>query len=267
MVREKDISNAKLILRRDETIRRLMRSIMMLRMEELYAEIPEDARSSTNPSMQDRRDEIVSNNLILLNKRIVEPSKNGIGGTPDEIDWLIRHPDCAYWHWLDRYVKNGQSAWCGYAQSFAHREAGLQAKLVQKVLPSNYRLKKWAKDNDAFIDDPNDMIPSDTVLVDTYGDEGSDHITNCWAGPQDDYPADLKRISQDAKELYDTDEQGHRRYYRKYADVPHFVTHEGNAKGFFCDGTSGEGYVTRLRPLSTIRHIIRFREEHYNVEV
>ena len=118
---------------------------------------------------------------------------------------------------------------------------------MEKVLPSCYRLKKWARENDRFVD-VEDMRPGDIVLVDSTGDGKANHITLCWADAGASNPQPFDMLPESA---YKSDQD------------KHYTTLEGNAKGLLPDGRKVEGYVARTRPLDQVTHVIRFEEEDY----
>ena len=231
----------------EDQVRRLRRALAMRDVDDQATDPMPVERSK-----KDRAALVIERSLKLWAANIVEPHKSGTpANSAEQIDWLIRDPDCANWHWLDKYTHNGQTAWCGFAQSYAFRAAGLQWRIVEKVLPSCYRLKKWAKENGRFVP-VDEMKPGDIVLVDSTGDGKANHITLCWADSE----------SPDPEEYTAAYEASDRDYY----DHPGYITLEGNAKGLLPDGRQAEGYVARTRPLDQVTHVIRFLEEDYGDE-
>jgi hypothetical protein len=227
-----------------DQIRRTKRSLAMRDLDELTPQPMAIERGKV-----ERVECIIERSLELWNENIIEPHKSGKPvNSASDIDWLIRDPDCANWHWLEPYRHNGQTAWCGFAQAYAFRAAGLKAHIVEKVLPSCYRLKKWADENWRFVS-VDEMQPGDIVLVDSTGDGKANHITLCWADAESvDPPEYIKAYGAGGSDDYDT---------------PGYITLEGNAKGLLPDGRIVEGYVARTRPLDQVTHVIRFQEADY----
>jgi hypothetical protein len=227
-----------------DQIRRIKRSLAMRDLDELTPQPMAVERGKV-----DRAATVIQRSIVLWNENIIEPHKSGKPvNSASDIDWLIRDPDCANWNWLEQYTHNGQTAWCGFAQAYAFRAAGLKDHIVQKVLPSCCRLKKFARENDRFVDKA-DMQPGDIVLVDSTGDGNANHITLCWADAESvDPPEYVKAYEAGGSDDYDT---------------PGYITLEGNAKGLLPDGRKVEGYVARTRPLEQVTHVIRFQGADY----
>ena len=236
-----------------EQLRRMERALRL-------AELDAGMSVAVERGKMERVECIIEHSLRLWNENIIEPHKSGKpANSADKIDWLIRTPAYANWHWLEPYTHNGQTAWCGFAQAYAFRAAGLKAHIVEKVLPSCYRLKKWAKENDRFVD-VDEMRPGDIVLVDSNGDGKANHITLCWAVDDRKVDGGSGWWTDEFSSAYiDHETQpGVRKYI--HGD---FLTLEGNAKGLLPDGRIVEGYVARTRPLEQVTHVIRFQEADY----
>jgi len=232
-----------------DTIRRLKRSLAMRDLDDVTPQ-----PMAVDPVAKAGRAAVVIEKSAGLWKRnIIEPHKSGTpANSAMDIDWLIRSEDCAGWRWLEPYTHNGQTAWCGFAQSYAFRYAGLKAHIVEKVLPSCYRLKKWAKENGRFVP-VDEMQPGDIVLVDSTGDGKANHITLCW---QDAMAGSWPELFQYGGTIGSVD-------YSAVYEGGGFLTLEGNAKGLLPDGSAVEGYVARTRPLEQVTHVIRFQEADY----
>jgi len=232
-----------------EQLRRMERA---LRLAELDTGVSVE-HDTVDDAPADRVALVIKKSAGIWKRKIIEPAKSGdpANSAPD-IDWLIRGKECANWHWLDEYTHNGQTAWCGFAQSYAFRYAGLKSHIVEKVLPSCYRLKKWATENKRFVP-VDEMRPGDIVLVDSTGDGKANHITLCW---QDVMAGSWPELFQYGGTV------GSFEYSAVYEDGG-FLTLEGNAKGLLPDGRIVEGYVARTRPLEQVTHVIRFQEADY----
>ena len=230
-----------------EQLRRMERA---LRLAELDTGVSVES-DTVEDAQIDRVGAILEFSVDLWDDNVIEPAKSGDpANSAGDIDTFIRLPLCANWHWLEPYTHNGQTAWCGFAQSYAFRAAGLKAHIVEKVLPSCYRLKKFARENNRFVDVA-DMKPGDIVLVDSTGDGKANHITLCWGAVNEVWP----------DEFYDAIREIDACEYTETQST--YVTLEGNAKGLLPDGRIVEGYVARTRPLEQVTHVIRFQEADY----
>ena len=176
------------------------------------------------------------------------------------IDLAIRTAFGSRWRWLDEYIKNGQSAWCGHALAPAEREAGLAVDVVEHRLQSCYRLRKFAQEFGLFVP-VESMRRGDIVLIDTMGTpEKADHIPRCiWTEAGGDYPLYWRTT-------YDVISARHK---RKYVDPhlakPHYIAFEGNARGFGPFGDRYEGLVINARPVAKVRNVIRIDRRFYSV--
>jgi hypothetical protein len=134
----------------------------------------------------------------------------------DRIDHYIRSVEGLGWKWQAPYTENGQFAWCGAFIGYCWGQAGLTFDLRKRVMPSCYRIWKWASGTDRFLCSDHALLPGDLVIV---GNDRSprwgSHITICRARPE---PS---------------------------SSIPTF---EGNAHGEGPDGTTREGVVRRFRP-------------------
>jgi hypothetical protein len=170
------------------------------------------------------------------NSVVKEPPGSGW----ERIDTYIRSADGLGWDWEDRYTRNRQFAWCGAFASYCYRQAGLSAEVRKKVMPSTFRLHKWANGTDRMrpIDD---VQRGDIVIV---GPEGGKrwgaHITLC-----DSVDRSTKIVS----------------------------TIEGNASGTGPDGDRYEGVIRQERPFPDsslppkkyrVMHVIRPLAEDYD---
>lgn len=96
--------------------------------------------------------------------RVVEPDKDGDpANSAQVIDSYIRGPMGGGWSWLDEYVRNGQSAWCGMFAAYCYRSAGIKAAIARKVFPSCYRLYSSWFGSDRYV--PLSEVESGDVLV------------------------------------------------------------------------------------------------------
>lgn len=164
------------------------------------------------------------------------------GNNWESIDVRIRGADGLGWSWEDRYVRNGQFAWCGAEAALHLGAAGLSSTIRSKVMPSCYRLAKFCQ-----VDDPTqqrvvstlaDALPGDIVVVGA---------------------SDSKWYGAHITTLLQVDLDGGRVYL-----------HEGNAKAYGPDGSYREGVGRRWRDIDRRRpsdyvpmHIYRFLETDF----
>jgi hypothetical protein len=109
------------------------------------------------------------------NRPVHEPRGEGW----ERIDTYIRGAEGLGWSSEDRYVRNRQFAWCGAFAAFCFEKAGLKADIRRRVMPSTYRLYKWAKNTERMREIA-DVQRGDIVIVGPKGGKrwGS-HITIC----------------------------------------------------------------------------------------
>jgi len=151
-------------------------------------------------------------------RHVEEPPGKG----SDRIDTYIRASTSMAWAWLQRYIRNGQSAWCGAFAAHCFGIAGLSKSARVKHLPSTYRLDQWCQKNPARRVRPEDLRPGDIGVVGTRKGYG-DHIT----------------------------------IVVEVVAPGHIVTIEGNGRGQFPAGSSGEGVIRRRRHLNDFRYGVR----------
>ena len=252
-----------------QQLRRMRRHIRML---EVDLEALEPLRDMLEPQpdmeaieakwLRDVGLRLVAYNVGVWRQGIQEPPGDG----HDWIDRAIRTVLGSDWGWLAPYVKNGQLAWCGHDQAPSLRAAGLQDTLVRKRIQSCHRLRKAARELGIEVSVPH-MQPGDLVLVDSTGDGKPNHITQCWApdANPDTWPEEYLAAVNRYVAKHGSDTHAYGDYHGDHVYAPHYVSQEGNAKGFGPDGDVYEGHVTRLRPLAHVRLVIRFRREHYEV--
>jgi len=70
---------------------------------------------------------------------VVEPPD----GDADLIDKRIRSPQGLGWSWAEKYVKNGQFAWCGAEMAYVMCKVGLKRDIRYKSCASCYRLQQF----------------------------------------------------------------------------------------------------------------------------
>ncbi len=163
------------------------------------------------------------------NQIVHEPKGNGW----ERIDEYIRGPEGIDWGWESRYVANRQFKWCGAFAAFCFHAAGLKHEIRKRVMPSTYRIHKWAAGSTRMIPH-RDVLPGDIVLVGpNQGKIWGNHITIC------------KSVELATESI---------------------TTLEGNAKGMGPDGAFYEGVISRARPFETpslpsrkyrIKHVVR----------
>ena len=151
-------------------------------------------------------------------RHVEEPPGKG----SDRIDAYIRAASSMAWAWLKRYIRNGQSQWCGAFAAHCFGVAGLSEVARVKHLPSTYRLDRWCGQNPERRIAHTALQPGDIGVVGNRKGYG-DHIT----------------------------------VVVEVIDPSHVVTIEGNGHGQFPDGTSGEGVIRRRRHLSEFRYGVR----------
>jgi len=166
------------------------------------------------PAVDDARTQLVLARAEEEWRRpVTEP--NGVGW--ERIDEYIRGPQGLAWTWEERYVRNRQFAWCGAFAAFCFEAAGLNAEVRTKVMPSTYRLQKWAT-NSARLLPAESVGRGDVVIVGpANGKSWGSHITIC----------------------------------ESVADDGHIATFEGNANGTGPDGSSYEGVIRQRRPFAS----------------
>lgn len=150
-------------------------------------------------------------------RHVEEPPGKG----SDRIDTYIRGARSMAWEWLKRYLRDGQSSWCGAFAAHCYGVAGLLQAARVKHLPSTYRLDRWCRRDERRRIAHTDLQPGDIAVVGTRKRYG-DHIT----------------IVERVDELLVT-------------------TIEGNGHGRLPDGSSGEGVVRRTRGRREIRYGVR----------
>lgn len=154
-------------------------------------------------------------------RHVEEPPGRG----SDRIDTYIRASASMAWAWLKKYVRNGQSSWCGAFAAHCFGVAGLSRSARKTYLPSTYRLDQWCQKNPARRVRPEDLRPGDIGVVGTRKGYG-DHITI---------------VVEVETTVHQT----------------RIITIEGNGHGQFPNGTSGEGVIRRRRHLNEFRYGVR----------
>lgn len=167
-----------------------------------------------HPSAETRRTMAVAFAVSEWELGVSEPP----GPNSDRIgSEYISGPDGLGWSWVDPYTENGQFAWCGAFASYCFGKAGLLKDIRHKVLPSCYRLFKWASLEDRMVK-PAQVMRGDIVVVgNDKSREWGSHITIC----------------------------------QKTSSLINGVrTIEGNARGASPNGDRWEGVVKQYRPIN-----------------
>ena len=164
------------------------------------------------------------------------------GKNHELIDEFIRGRQGLNWTWADKYVKNGQYAWCGAFVAYVFGKFGLRQRVREKHLASTYRLWRFAKNTDRMIL-PEHIVGGDIVVV---APTGKEHGEKVWGN----------HIC-----LCISDQE---------SDAHGVETLEGNARGMLGDDSTGEGVINRERPFCadnprtyTIKYGVRFLPEDY----
>jgi hypothetical protein len=187
-----------------------------------------DSTESESAGTDDARTDLVIGRAEEeWNRPVTEP--NGEGW--ERIDEYIRGSQGLAWTWEERYVRNRQFAWCGAFAAFCFEAAGLNAEIRQKVMPSTYRLKRWATGSSRLLS-PDAVGRGDVVIVGPAGGNAwGSHITICESAGSDGY----------------------------------INTFEGNASGTGPDGSRYEGVVRQRRPFERVAPTARTYRIMYGI--
>ena len=168
---------------------------------------------------------------------------------PKRIDAYIRSPGGAGWSWLKPYIRDEQTAWCGYFASWCGGVAGLKFFLRFKRLASTLRIYNHLRGpRGIFV---YEVKPGDILVVTTTGAK-KEGVHICVAVSEPDHAGLITTI-------------------------------EGNARGLLGDGTVGNGVIRRTRPIAKlssaarcpisglkqahwVAYAIRFAPEDFEVE-
>jgi hypothetical protein len=199
-----------------ETVRHAWRERNSAELEVAAAEhVPLPGPSSSGPAGESTADGLeaaLARADEEWRRPVVEPKGRGW----ERIDEYIRGPQGLEWTWESRYTRNQQFAWCGAFAAFCLEAAGLKADLRNKVMPSTYRLHRWASNTPRFVQ-PDSVARGDIVIVGpATGRVWGSHITLCDTVEGDGW---LRTI-------------------------------EGNARGEGPDGSRYEGVIRQRRPLA-----------------
>jgi len=270
----------RLVKRSVDELRRTRRDFSMSEMV-----VPVEITGTIVPKAERYTRQTLDCALGFWRKGIHEPPGENCG----EIDGFIRDELGMYWHWLDRYARNGQSAWCGafVAACFGGR---LNKRIRQLALASTARIQDWldgegknwgpTKEHpnrkphtDRRVFDinqlPNDsgleyvrkrIRPGDVVVVGNGKKRDGNHITLCLGT--------LGHTSGIPQDVWDAMPNKHTQRFEKGEGI---LLIEGNAKGFGPDGSKMEGVIVKVRPFKQfakkreyyICHALRFSDEDF----